>query len=82
VKYGMPKDEALKALTLVPAEFLGVDQFVGSLEKGKDGDVIILTGDPLKNGTWVETTIVNGEVVYKRDEDEKLKLLLGKTDQR
>ena len=82
VKYGMPKDEALKALTLVPAEFLGVDQFVGSLEKGKDGDVIILTGDPLKNGTWVETTIVNGEVVYQRDEDEKLKLLLGKTDQR
>ncbi|MDG2012433.1 MAG: amidohydrolase family protein [Pirellulaceae bacterium] len=82
VKYGMPKDEALKALTLLPAEFLGVDQFVGSLEKGKDGDVIILTGDPLKNGTWVETTIVNGEVVYERDNDEKLELLLGKTDQK
>lgn len=82
VKYGMPKDDALKSLTMVPAEFLGVDDFVGSLEEGKDGDVIILTGDPLMNGTWVETTIVNGEIVYERDEDEKLKLLLGKTGQR
>lgn len=82
VKYGMPKEDALKALTMVPAEILGVDSFVGSLEKGKDGDVIILTGDPLKNGTWVDTTIVNGEVVYERGKDEKLEMLLGNSQQR
>lgn len=82
VKYGMPKEDALKALTVVPAEILGVDTFVGSLEKGKDGDVIILTGDPLKNGTWVDTTIVNGEVVYERGKDEKLEMLLGNSQQR
>jgi len=82
VKYGMPKEDALKALTVVPAEILGVDSFVGSLEKGKDGDVIILTGDPLKNGTWVDTTIVNGEVVYERGKDEKLEMLLGNSQQR
>ncbi len=77
VKYGMPEQEALEALTTLPAKFLGVDQFVGSIEKGKDGDIIILSGDPLKVDTWVETTIVNGEVVYQRDEDQQLKRLLG-----
>lgn len=77
VKYGMPEQEALEALTILPAKFLGVDKFVGSLEKGKDGDVIILSGDPLKVDTWVETTIVNGDVVYQRDKDQQLKRLLG-----
>ena len=77
VKYGMPVQEALEALTIVPARFLGVDKYVGSIEKGKDGDVIILSGDPLKVDTWVETTIVNGEVVYERENDEQLKRLLG-----
>lgn len=77
VKYGMPQQEALEALTTLPAKFLGVDKFVGSIEKGKDGDIIILTGDPLKVDTWVETTIVDGEVVYERDKDEQLKRLLG-----
>ncbi len=78
VKHGMPVEDALKALTLTPAKFSGVDKFVGSLEVGKDGDVIVLSGDPLKIDTWVETTIVNGEVVYERTTDEKLNQLLGK----
>ena len=79
VKYGMPIEKALEALTLLPAKFLGVDRFVGSLDVGKDGDVVILTGDPLKIDTWVETTIVNGQVVYERENDETLKRLLGLT---
>ncbi len=77
VKHGMPREDALKALTTLPAEFLGVEKLVGSIEKGKDGDVIILSGDPLKVSTWVEKTLVNGQVVYDRDEDEQLKRLLG-----
>ena len=76
VKYGMPRQAALEALTIVPAKFLGVDKFVGSIEKGKDGDVIILSGDPLNVTTWVETTIVDGEIVYQREKDEQLKMLL------
>ena len=76
VKYGMPVEEALKALTILPAKFIGVDEFVGSIEAGKDADVIVLSGDPLGVGTWVEMTIVNGEVVYEKDADEQLKLLL------
>ena len=58
---------------------LGVDAFVGSLETGKDADIAILSGDPLKVDTWVETTIINGKVVYERDKDERLKALLKPT---
>ena len=81
VKYGMPTEEALEALTTLPAEFLGVDEFVGSIEKGKDADIIVLSGEPLSVDTWVEMTVVNGEIVYEKDKDEQLKLLLkGETE--
>ena len=80
VKHGMPREEALQALTTLPAKFLGVEKLVGSIEKGKDGDVIILSGDPLKVSTWVEKTLVNGRVVYDREKDEQLKRLLGETE--
>ncbi|MDA7978397.1 MAG: amidohydrolase family protein [Pirellulales bacterium] len=77
VKYGMPRDEALAALTIRPARMLGVDQFIGSLEVGKDGDLVILSGEPLKNDTWVETTIINGAVIYERSADVQLRRLLN-----
>ncbi len=77
VKYGVSVDEALKSITLRPAEFLGVDKFVGSIEVGKDADLVILSGDPLKLKTWVETTIVGGKVVYEREKDTKLRGLLA-----
>ncbi len=77
VKYGMSEADALAALTLEPAKLLGLDDRLGSIEAGKEADLVILTGEPLDITTWVETTIVDGEVVYKRDEDEKLKRLLS-----
>ena len=81
VKYGMPTEEALEALTTLPAKFLGVDEYVGSIEKGKDADIIVLSGEPLSVDTWVEMTVVNGEIVYEKDKDEQLKLLLkGETE--
>jgi imidazolonepropionase-like amidohydrolase len=73
----MPVAEALEAITLRPAKTLGVDKLAGSIEAGKDADLAILTGDPLKLDTWVETTIVGGKVVYERDQDRKLKQLLA-----
>jgi hypothetical protein len=76
VKYGMPEQKALEAMTTVPAKWLGVDPFVGTLEPGKDGDVVILSGDPLKLATWVDFTLVNGAVVYERSKDKKLEQLL------
>ncbi|MEL7496881.1 MAG: amidohydrolase family protein [Planctomycetota bacterium] len=76
VKYGMTEEEALAAVTSLPAKFLNVDKFVGTIEKGKDADVVILSGKPLDLNTWVETTIVGGEIVYEKEKDEQLKRLL------
>lgn len=76
VKYGMSEADALRSLTLTPAELLGVDAFVGSIEPGKDADLVILSGAPLSVNTWVDKTLVAGEVVYDRTEDQKLKRLL------
>lgn len=66
VRGGMDNRKALRTLTLDAARLLGVDRRVGSLEPGKDADVLILTGDPLHYSTFVETAIVNGKVVYER----------------
>jgi imidazolonepropionase-like amidohydrolase len=79
VKNGMSEADALKRLSLVPAQMLGIDEFVGSIEVGKDADLVILTGEPLKLETWVDKTIVRGKVVYDRSEDQKLARLLSPT---
>ena len=75
VKFGMSREDALRKLTLDAARLLGVDNAVGSIEKGKDADLVILTGDPLDVTTWVETTLVNGKVVYERSEDPRIRRL-------
>lgn len=64
--YGMPQAEILRALTINPARVLGVADRVGSLEAGKDADVIVLDGPPLSMKTWVERVYVNGELVHTR----------------
>jgi len=65
VRHGMNRDEALKAITITPAEILGVAERVGSLEKGKDADIVVLSGDPLDVTTRVEKVILNGKTVYQ-----------------
>ncbi|HUQ80302.1 MAG TPA: amidohydrolase family protein [Gemmatimonadaceae bacterium] len=64
--YGMTDDQVLRAVTLVPAQILGVANRVGSLEAGKDADVIVLDGPPLSVKTWVQRVYVNGELVYTK----------------
>jgi imidazolonepropionase-like amidohydrolase len=64
--YGLAEDEILRALTLYPAQILGVADRLGSLEPGKDADVIILDGPPLSMKTWVESVYVGGQLVYQR----------------
>ena len=66
VGYGMSEADVLKAVTLVPAEILGVANRIGSLEVGKDADVVILDGNPLSVKTWVQHVYVNGELVFTR----------------
>ena len=65
VKNGLPRDVVLKAVTISPAEILGVADRVGSIEKGKDADLRILSGDPLDIKTKVEMVLVDGKVLYK-----------------
>ena len=65
---GLPYREGWKAITINPAQILGVDNRVGSLEKGKDGDVVIWTCDPLKFiNASAHTTIIDGKVVYRKE---------------
>lgn len=66
VRGGLDTRKALKALTLDAAKMLGVDKRIGSLEPGKDADILILDGDPLHYKTFVDTAIVNGKVVYEK----------------
>lgn len=60
---GLGKDNALKVLTIDAAKLLGIDDQVGSLEKGKDADVVMYNGDPLEYLTHVTGVIINGEKV-------------------
>ncbi len=64
VKEGLPYDYALKAITIVPAEIIGVSDRVGSLEVGKDADLRLLSGDPLEFMTRCQKVIIDGEVVH------------------
>jgi imidazolonepropionase-like amidohydrolase len=64
--FDLPDEEALKAVTINAAEILGVADRVGSLEPGKDADVIILDGYPLSAKTWVEKVFVDGELVFTK----------------
>ena len=61
--YGLPPDEALKAITLYPARILGVADRVGSLEPGKDATLIVTDGDVLEPATRVEQAFVQGRRV-------------------
>jgi len=66
VKAGMDEEEALKAITINPAEILGIEDNVGSLREGKDADVVIWDGHPFELKSHVAYTLINGEVVYRR----------------
>ena len=76
VKHGMKRNEALKSITLYPAQFTGVDNRLGSIETGKEATLLFLTGDPLDAQSWVDQVMIAGEIVYERAKDERLKKLL------
>ena len=68
VNEGMSADDALRAITLTPAEILGIDDRVGSLEAGKDADVVILSGHPLDVAQGrVQRVLINGATVFHRE---------------
>ncbi len=69
VREGMPEEEALKAITINPAEIIGVADQVGSLEVGKDADLVIFSGHPFDYRTVTELVLVDGQVAYKREKE-------------
>jgi imidazolonepropionase-like amidohydrolase len=66
VSGGLDEQTALEAITITAAEILGVDNRVGSLQVGKDADIIILDGHPFHHKTFVELTLINGKILYDK----------------
>ncbi len=64
VKYGLDRDTALRALTINPARIAGVADRLGSLEPGKDADLVIWSGDPLDVLSRVQLALIDGSEVY------------------
>ena len=64
VAHGLPYLEGLKAITINAAKTVGIDNQVGSIEIGKDADIVIYDGDPLHYMTKVKTVLVRGNIPY------------------
>lgn len=72
VAFGLPRDEAMKAITSYPAEILGVAERVGTLERGRDATFIITDGDPLETTTQVEAAYIQGREVDLNNRHKRL----------
>ncbi|MBI3519664.1 MAG: amidohydrolase family protein [Bacteroidetes bacterium] len=73
IKYGgLTEVQALKLVTLNPAKMLHIDDKVGSIKVGKVADLVLWTDNPLSIYAKVNTTIIDGQIYYDKDEDAKL----------
>lgn len=71
IRYGVTREEALRAVTLNPAKLIGVDDRLGSIEKGKDADFVFVSGnDPLDPLARVSRVMILGEVVWEPEDGE------------
>jgi imidazolonepropionase-like amidohydrolase len=66
VKYGMDREAALRALTTVPADLLGLSKDCGSIAEGKAADLVVWSGDPLSLMNEVELVLVDGRVTWRK----------------
>jgi imidazolonepropionase-like amidohydrolase len=64
--YGMPDEAALQMITLNPAKILGIDSRVGSIDQGKDADLVIWDGFPLELTSKADKVFIDGKMVYTR----------------
>lgn len=72
VAFGLPPEEALKAITIYPAQILGIDDVVGSLEPGKDATIMVTDGDPLELWTRTEMVFIQGRRISEEDKHLRL----------
>jgi len=68
-RLGADPYQMLRAITIHPAKAFGIDSRVGSLESGKDADVVIYSGDPLDPRSRVEVVLIDGAIQYDRNRD-------------
>jgi imidazolonepropionase-like amidohydrolase len=73
---GLEREKALAAVTSAPAALIGLGDRVGTLEKGKDGNVVLLTGDPLSITSLVDWVVIDGTLAYDRSKDVRQQHLL------
>lgn len=66
VRHGMSEKDALAAVTRVPAEILGISDRVGSLQVGRDADLVFLSADPFAPHTEVRRVMIGGDIVFQR----------------
>jgi len=69
VRYGLSPQDALQALTLWPAQAFHLDDRIGSLEKGKDADLVVFSGNPFEPTSRVLLVVCNGRVVVDNREE-------------
>jgi imidazolonepropionase-like amidohydrolase len=72
VAFGLPREEALKALTVYPAEIWGVADQIGSIDKGKWADLMLTDGDPLETRTQVKQVFIKGRAVDMENKHRRL----------
>jgi imidazolonepropionase-like amidohydrolase len=72
IAYGMNRDDALRAITLTPAEIFGVADRIGSLQDGKDADVVVWSGDPFEFASQPEHVFIRGREVTARTRQDLL----------
>lgn len=66
MKAGLPEEAGWEAITINPAQVLGVDHRIGSLEEGKDADIVLFRGNPLREAdARAMYTLIDGEIVYR-----------------
>lgn len=72
VAYGLPYDEALKGVTLYPAQVFGLDKDLGTIEAGKIANLIVTTGDPLELTTDVRYLFIKGRLTSLENKHRQL----------
>lgn len=80
VRGGLPEPAALEAITIVPARLLGVDDRVGSIEVGKDCDLLLTDRDALHYEMLARYTVVNGRVAYDKGKEALLRAVRHSRD--